>query len=95
MDLIKLCKIKNINITENYDRNNSISRIIKEFGVNESLVKQVYALIDRAKYSKNADISSEERKKLYKLISKIAHKINQEGNMITKLKVALLMLRYK
>ena len=95
VDLIKLCKIKNINITENYDRNNSISRIIKEFGVNESLVKQVYALIDRAKYSKNADISSEERKKLYKLISKIAHKINQEGNMITKLKVALLMLRYK
>ena len=95
VDLIKLCKIKKINITENYDRKKSISRLTREFGVDVETVKNVYALIDRAKYSKSAEISSAERKTLYKLINKISNKIKQEGNLITKIRVFVLMLRYR
>ena len=95
VDLIKLCKIKKINITENYDRKKSISRLTREFGVDVETVKNVYALIDRAKYSKSAEISSAERKTLYKLINKISNKIRQEGNLITKIRVFVLMLRYR
>ena len=94
-DLVKFCKLKNINITENYDRKNSIKRIVREFKVDEQLVKDVYALIDRAKYSKNADISTDERRKLHKLIIKISYEIKQNGNILTKIKVFFLMLRYK
>ena len=82
-------------MTENYDRKSSIRSIAHEFNVDWKLVRDVYALIDRAKYSKNANISSADRKILYKLINKVANIIKKDGNILTKLRVIVLMLRYK
>lgn len=95
VDLIKLCKIRNINLTENYDRKSNIARIAREFGVDWKLVRDVYALIDRAKYSKDANISSADRKILYKMMNKVAYTIKKDGNILTKLRVIVLMFRYK